>query len=192
MSNLVNLSVPSNLAHPFFFKEEKLKDIDLERYQLWNVDALDHFMYEIIYSNNEIAYKPWEHGDEILPILMDHWKKLDDRLGDHYQKRDVKSASPLMKKAIHTCISYVFWLNEKPIVLQDMSLAIMSSEFVPVNFAERFQFVLSRPNLYQSYKTIQQIMIELEKLYAKSIIKKQRRTKAKSAQLAPYGLEPTD
>ena len=37
---------------------------------------------------------------------------------------------------------------------------------LPVNFSERISFIVSRPQLYASYKALSEIMVELEKLIA--------------------------
>ena len=84
-------------------------------------------------------------------------------------------AAPLMEKAIHVCFSYLYWLNLKPVVLKDWSVQAEALEFVPVNFSERMAFALSRPGLYQSYKVIEQIMAELQKLAAIAQIRRRRK-----------------
>jgi hypothetical protein len=77
-----------------------------------------------------------------------------------------------MKKGIGLFLQFLFWSNDKQIaVLANTSLSLL--EVKPVNIDERLGFIISRPNLFHSYRQLSELMVEQEKLYAKkNIVKK--------------------
>ncbi|MGM9928189.1 MAG: YpoC family protein [Bacillus sp. (in: firmicutes)] len=172
-----NIKLPHSLEHSYFFSEQDV-ELDFSQLQLWNSNAVECFLYEIAYSVEMNSYRPWENGEIVIPQLIEEWKALRCELDELYQKRLAKKAAPLMKKGIARCVSILFWMNEKPVILKDVLIEVDRLEFRPVNVTERLEFILSRPHLYQSYKVLEQIMVELEKLLVRSQISKKRQKKS--------------
>lgn len=175
MKNISTFTIPDELNERAFFKEGTTVSVNPSEYTEWNVQGIFEFKYEILAFNGMASYLPWEHASEVLPDVLGEWGKINQELDILYAERNAKLAAPLMEKAIHICFSYLYWLNLKPVVLKDWGNQAEALEFVPVNFSERMAFALSRPGLYQSYKVIGQIMVELQKLAAKAQIRRMRK-----------------
>ena len=77
-----------------------------------------------------------------------------------------------MKKGIGLFLQFLFWSNDRPIsAIESTPLNLL--EIKPVNLEERLGFIISRPNLFHSYRQLSELMVEHEKLFAKNkIIKK--------------------
>lgn len=178
---MTKFMIPSNLKVDYFYGEEEFVEINPNLYKNWNIEALEQFSYEILFEQKIDCFKPWERVDEIFPYLLAEWKKIRKQLDELYKQRNVKEATSFMKKGLSLCIAIVFWSNNRPIILKDLIQEVDNLEFLPVNFSERLSFIVSRPNLYQSFKTLEQLMIELEKLFVTIQIKKQIMNQKKSS-----------
>lgn len=175
MSNEIKISLSQALNHPYFFRNIDEVTIDVAQYQQWNMSAVSGFMYELLTSQDIQCYHPWEHVKEVFTDVMKCWESLREQLDTLFQKRETSKVAPLMKQGISICFASLFWLNEKPTILNEWQKAIDELSYVPVNFVERMEFVLSRPNLYQSYKVLEQFMVEMEKLFVRSQILKKKK-----------------
>lgn len=175
MKNIITFSIPEELHDSAFFKEGTSVSIDPDDYEGWNAEGLHQFKYEILSFNGKASYLPWEHATHVLPKVLGEWERINQELAKLYEERNAKLAAPLMEKAIHICFSYLYWLNHKPVELKEWTKQTETFEFVPVNFSERMAFSLSRPGLYQSYKVVEQMMAELQKLAAKAEIRRRRK-----------------
>jgi hypothetical protein len=110
-------------------------------------------------------------ADQISNLLKE-WENSRDQLETLFRERKYKNAKVLMEKGITLFIQFLSWSNEVP-VRQDEPLTFTQYEFKPVNVEERLGFVISRPNLYHSYRQLSELMIEQEKLFMKrNILKK--------------------
>ena len=70
-------------------------------------------------------------------------------------------------------LSIVYWLNDKPVhSLNEMQVNTNKLEVQPVNFMERYSFIIKKPSNYHSYIQLAQLYIEIEKLYVKKMITK--------------------
>ena len=175
MSNEIKISMPQTLNHPYFFSNIEEVIIDATLYQQWNSKSASEFSYELLASQKVQCYHPWEHVKEVFADVVNDWKDIQAQLDELYQQRKTGQVGPLMKQGISICFASLFWLNEKPIILHEWQKAIDELPFVPVNFAERMEFVLARPNLYQSFKVLEQFMVEVEKLFVRSQILKKKK-----------------
>ena len=70
-------------------------------------------------------------------------------------------------------LSVVYWLNEQPVhSLNEMQINTNKLKVQPVNFMERYSFIIKKPSNYHSYIQLAQLYIEIEKLYVKKMITK--------------------
>lgn len=121
------------------------------------------------------AIKP-EIQEDIL-ALVEEWKIVQEQLEVLYRNRDQKNSLEGMKKGISLFIQFLFWTNEQPID-PNMPITLELLEVKPVNLEERLGFIISRPNLFHSYRQLSELMTEQEKLYAKNkILKKASKPK---------------
>jgi hypothetical protein len=115
---------------------------------------------------------PMENLDDSITLLVTEWEKVRIELELLYKNRDQKTTILGMKKGIGLFLQFLFWSNDKQIaVLEDTPLCLLKVK--PVNIDERLGFIISRPNLFHSYRQLTELMVEQEKLYAKKkIVKK--------------------
>jgi hypothetical protein len=110
--------------------------------------------------------------NEAITNLLEEWEKIKGQLEELFRERDQKRASEIMKKGISLFIQFLCWSNDTPVFL-DRPINSKQFEFKPVNLEERLGFIMSRPNLYHSYRQLSELMIEQEKLFVKrNILKK--------------------
>jgi hypothetical protein len=112
-------------------------------------------------------------NDEAISGLLADWNHVKAELEALYRERDQKNTIHGMKKGIGLFIRFLFWVNETEINLKDIG-PLERFESKPVNLDERLGFIIRRPTLYHSYRQLSEMMIELEKLYAKKNIVKKR------------------
>ena len=176
MNEKIIIDIPETLKHPLFFADNESTEIDVMDFQEWNSSAVEGLSYELLILAGIQCYQPWMHSEEIIPQLSEEWEQLKAELEELYKQRAVKEADPLMRKGIKLCIATLFWHNGQQITLNWDNLNEICSS-VPVNFAERMSFIMTRPNLYASFKVLSQIMIELKKIIAIDQIKRKRNQK---------------
>jgi hypothetical protein len=180
MNNFIQVIIPEHMKHPFFFDQMQYVTVDPALYQDWNIEGVRNFHFELLFNQTQSCYQPWLHSEEVVPALYKQSKTIMQELDELYKERNIKEAAPKMREIISICFACQFWQNDKPVILNSWEKAVNECIFKPVNFIERMNFILSRPTLYQSYKAIEQIMIELEKLYARIVIKKQLNERQKN------------
>ena len=163
---ILSVKIPKHLQHSLYMGNVDIIEIDSSKFQEWNEEGIYHLSYELLYEQNEQCFLPWENREEIIPKLFAQWRYLHEQLEALYKQRNVKEASPLMQNGIKLCIAIVFWHNNRPITCQHWDHLEKSGFSLPVNFSERISFIVSRPQLYASYKVLSEIMVELEKLIA--------------------------
>ena len=174
MNEKIVVHIPEQLKHPLYFHKTDRLEIDASAFQEWNSQAVEQLSYEMLTAIEHPCYQPWLQSEEIIPLLRREWEQLEVELEELYKRRAVKDAEPLMKKGIKLCIASLFWHNQQPITLNNWGNLEQICSSIPVNFAERMSFIMTRPSLYASFKVLSQIMIELKKVIAIDQIKRKR------------------
>ncbi|WP_042346467.1 YpoC family protein [Bacillus massiliigorillae] len=182
MMNVIKVELPTQLQSDLFFLNEQSLSVNVDKYLEWDIATLNVGFYEALYFNRVESFQPWTKSEVVIPDIMLAWKEKQVILADLYAKRAAKEATQHMKVSIKYALAALYYANEQPIILNDWQKHVEQLEHVPVNFTERMTFILSRPNLYQSFKALEQIMIELEKMYARITIKKQNVVRKKPSQ----------
>ncbi|MFE8702199.1 YpoC family protein [Cytobacillus sp. FJAT-54145] len=160
-----SIEVSAKLKHSFLFPDEYLD---------WANETENNFyvesplIYEVAFYNGIKALKPWE-TIEYIPVVLTEWKKVKLEIESKFEKRDAKGATLPMRVGIGLFLELLFWTNGQPVELNPI-IPLESLKIKPVNITERFAFILARPNLFHSYKQLAELMVEMEKLYVKSII----------------------
>jgi hypothetical protein len=104
-----------------------------------------------------------------ISVLLKNWNAIKDELGALYKNRDLKNTLGLMEKGIDLYIQFLFMSNERPVENPIPYHHLMCK---PVNLEDRLTFIQSRPNSYQSYRQLCEMMLEQEKIHVKQQIKK--------------------
>ncbi|HDR7781477.1 MULTISPECIES: YpoC family protein [Bacillus] len=129
-----------------------------------------YFIHDI-----ERQYEPWNEIENSIPVLLKVWKSKHEDIATLFRNRNKQEAEgPMILFAAHL-LSIVFWLNEQPVhSLNEMEAYTSKLEVQPVNFMERYSFIIKKPNNYHSYIQLAQLYIEIEKLYVKKMITKKK------------------
>ncbi|PAE43711.1 YpoC family protein [Bacillus sp. 7884-1] len=114
-----------------------------------------------------------ENVDQAISNLLSDWERIKVELEGLYRNRDQKSTLQGMKKGIGLFIQFLYWSNDRQINSKEPIL-INHLVITPVNLDERLAYILSRPNLFHSYRQLSELMTEQAKQYAKKNIVKKR------------------
>lgn len=129
-----------------------------------------YFIYDI-----EKQYEPWNEIENSIPVMLNVWKNKHGDIATLFRNRKKQEAEgPMILFAAHL-LSIVYWLNEQPVhSLNKIEDFTSELEVQPVNFIERYSFIIKKPNNYHSYIQLAQLYIEIEKLYVKKMITKKK------------------
>ena len=129
-----------------------------------------YFLFDI-----EKQYEPWNEMEMGIPTVLDMWKEEKEDISILFRDRKRKEArNPMIHFAAHL-LSVVYWLNGQPVPgLKDMKNKFDALQVKPINFMERYSYIIEQPNHYHSYIQLGRLYVEVEKLYAKKIIKKKK------------------
>jgi hypothetical protein len=114
-----------------------------------------------------------ENVDQAISNLLSDWERIKVELETLYRNRDQKSTLQGMKKGIGLFIQFLYWSNDRQINSKE-PVSINQLVITPVNLDERLAYILSRPNLFHSYRQLSELMTEQAKQYAKKNIVKKR------------------
>jgi tRNA nucleotidyltransferase/poly(A) polymerase len=114
-----------------------------------------------------------ENVDQAISNLLSEWERIKVELEILYRNRDQKSTLQGMKKGIGLFIQFLYLSNDRQVNSKEF-ISINLLEITPVNLEERLAYILSRPNLFHSYRQLSELMTEQAKQYAKKNIAKKR------------------
>ncbi|MED1566952.1 YpoC family protein [Bacillus paramycoides] len=164
------VEVPKTFRYlPFF--EEDVKSITYHTDQSFEEIIQNiYFIFDI-----EKQYEPWNELEKSIPAVLNTWKTKQDEIATLFRNRKKQEAEgPMILFAAHL-LSVVYWLNEQPVHgLNEMQVNTNKLEAQPVNFMERYSFIIKKPSNYHSYIQLAQLYIEIEKLHVKKIITKKK------------------
>ncbi|NHM29159.1 YpoC family protein [Neobacillus terrae] len=163
----IKIKIPDKLTNPFFFPEKEI----VIKVSPSGFDLNENFIYDILFFLGEERHRPWEHLNEALPILRKEWEKIKITLEELHTRRDKSNTLPAMKKGIGVFLQFLFWSNEKPVILKS-PIPFDSLVYKPVNVEERLGFIISRPGLFHSFIQLGELMEEQKKQNAIRAIKK--------------------
>lgn len=129
-----------------------------------------YFIFDI-----ERQYEPWNEIETTIPAMLNVWKNKQEEIATLFRNRKKQEAEgPMILFAAHL-LSVVYWLNEQPVhSLNEMQVNTNQLEVQPVNFMERYSFIIKKPGNYHSYIQLAQLYIEIEKLHVKKMITKKK------------------
>jgi hypothetical protein len=169
-NQIISLPLPTELDNPFFFPTKIIK---VEK----NTSMLltENFIYDALFYNGITSFKPWQNQADAFPHLIEEWEKVREQLEELHRNRDQKNTLNAMKKGIGLFLQLLFWSNDRPVMIKE-PISFYPLDCKPVNIEERLAFIISRPNLFHSFRQLSELMVEQEKAF----VKKSIRTKAKS------------
>lgn len=103
-----------------------------------------------------------------IHLLMEKWREVKAQLETLFKNREFKKTFSLMESGIELYIQFLLLANDQPLILQSIPYTELC--YKPINVQERLSFIQSRPNLYQSFRQLCELMVEQEKVFAKKTI----------------------
>ena len=107
-----------------------------------------------------------------IPLMLTEWENIKIDLSKQFQHRNQINTLIQMKKGIGLFIQILFWSNDITVKLIE-PFPWDELVFKPINLEERLGFIISRPQLFHSFRQLSELILEQEKLFAKiNILKK--------------------
>ncbi|WP_052353770.1 YpoC family protein [Neobacillus jeddahensis] len=115
---------------------------------------------------------------ETVENILREWEGIKAQIEPLFRERDHNNVKEWMEKGISIFKQFLCFTNEET-PSQSEQIPYHQFHFKPVNIEERLSFIISRPNLYHSYRQLSELMVEQQKQFVKStIIKKSSRPHA--------------
>lgn len=169
------LQVPVEMQCSLFFSETETV-VQVQEVQGWKeFDTCITFPYDISFFCGVEAYKPWEHVHEHIPHLLEKWKEVEESCRIYFIERQAKRALEPMREGIALFFMMLFWIHDKPVLLQDWPLHVDKLNIKPMNTVERLTFIMQGPARYHAFIQLSELFRELEKHYVKNQIKNRLR-----------------
>ncbi|MFI8705505.1 YpoC family protein [Bacillus sp. NPDC077411] len=159
------LEIPNHFQCIPFFEEETVIEYNAEK-SFGELLEETCFFFDI-----EQGYKPWNEIEMSIPTVLGLWKEQKEEISMLFRNRNKKEAKDPMVRFAGHLLSILHWMNGTPVgSLQDMKEQMERLEQKPVNFMERFLFIMKQPDHYHSFIQLTQLYEELEKLYVRVLI----------------------
>lgn len=162
---MIKVNIPVEIFHSFFYSE---KQITFNSEELSSFRSKVPFIHEIAYYTGIDSVKPWEDAKKYVPELFQAWNELQEEIKTLFDHRNNKDTLLPMKRGIGYLIELIFWTNGLPCNIQEFDFE--SLQLKPVNFSERLQFLIRRPNIYPSFAQLIELMEEQNKQYSKYLV----------------------
>jgi len=120
--------------------------------------------------------RDWTIGEEDINKILHHWNEnVKPLLLKYHSSRNSKQSLPWMIEGLSIFFCLLFWTNDAPVKLQKWENELDDLTLVPLNTKERVQFIMRHPVLHHSFIQLSELIVEMEKLYRKSLIIKKRK-----------------
>ncbi|MED1085891.1 YpoC family protein [Bacillus mycoides] len=164
------IEIPKEFRRVPFFKESANSITYHTDQSFEEIIQNTYFIFDI-----ERKYEPWNEIETSIPAVLNIWKSKHEEIAILFRNRKKQEAEgPMILFAAHF-LSVIYWLNEQPVhSLNEMQVNTNKLEVQPVNFMERYSFIIKKPSNYHSYIQLVQLYIEIEKLYVKKMITKKK------------------
>ncbi|WP_242142685.1 MULTISPECIES: YpoC family protein [unclassified Bacillus cereus group] len=164
------VEIPPEFQCEPFFKESETKIVYTCSQSFEELIQNTYFLFDI-----EQKYQPWRKVEKSIPAVLQMWADKKENLSKLFKERKRNEAKAPMVHFSAYLLSILYWMNEKRISsLKDIKQNTEKLKLQPVNFMERYTFIIEQPNHYHSYIQLTQLYIEIEKIYAKNMMIKKK------------------
>ncbi|ALC81384.1 MULTISPECIES: YpoC family protein [Bacillus] len=121
-----------------------------------------------LYYENQTDIKPWEHPCEYVPYLFDVWKMIKEKLLPDFDTRKSRGDKGLMLKGMVCLITSFYWIRGTHSETFDWD-EVSNKDFAvsPINWKERAEYILQKPNQFPAFVQLDELFIEMEKQFYK-------------------------
>jgi hypothetical protein len=130
------------------------------------LDQYPYFLYELTSEKT-----PWLEEKHGLPELLPVWEPLVAAVEKKHSQRqkDVKEETNALLALFFMAL---FWVNISPAAPAFWKQREAELNIKPINFGERFQFIVAQPYTYAAFRQLIELMTELRKAAAVNAIRK--------------------
>jgi hypothetical protein len=120
------------------------------------------------YDRNQAGMKPWNDPSEYVPYLFDAWKIIREKLLPYFDTRKARGDKELMLKGMICMITCFYWIEGCRSGTYDWNeLSNKDFKVAPINWKERAEFILQKPNQYPAFIQLDELFTEMEKQFYK-------------------------
>ncbi|OKL37961.1 YpoC family protein [Domibacillus mangrovi] len=130
------------------------------------LDQYPYFLYEITGENT-----PWLKEQHGLPELLPIWERLIAALEEKHRQRQ-KDVQEETNALLALFFMGLFWVNGSPAAPAFWKQREAELGIKPINFRERFQFIVASSYTYPAFRQLVELMSELRKAAAVNAIRK--------------------
>lgn len=130
------------------------------------LDQYPYFLYELTGEK-----KPWLKEQRGLPELLPIWERLIAAVEEKHRLRQ-KDTNEEMSALLALFFMALFWINGSPAAPVFWKQKEAEFGIKPINFRERFQFIVAGPCTYPAFRQLVELMTELRKAAAGNAIRK--------------------
>jgi len=160
--------VPKTFQHPLFFATDT---VDIETLQPFPM-MMKHVPFYYDMTNEE---KPWQQKERALPAVFQLWEEEKRELAPLFAKRQAKQAKDGIIRGVGYFLCALYWLNERPVEnVCCWEEEVLSLPLRPLNVVDRLSFIFARPSLHHSFIQLDELFIELTKLFYKQMVQQKR------------------
>lgn len=124
------------------------------------LDQFPYFLYELTGEKT-----PWLKEQHGLPELLPICERLIAAVEEKYRQRQ-KDVQEETNALLALFFMALFWVNGSPAAPAFWKQREAEFAIKPINFRERFQFIVVRPYTYPAFRQLVELMSELRKAAA--------------------------
>ncbi|MGY4690071.1 YpoC family protein [Salibacterium sp. K-3] len=154
--------IPDHLAASPFYNEALLN-----KTRLLENDA--PFKEEILWEHGLVDDPPWEHPLLYVPAVIQKWDDQYEFLEACFQRRQTKSARPVMINRTASLMCALSWMNRHRVPGAEadaFNAGAAQMNRMPSNVGGRLSFIIQRPAHHHSFMQLRSLYVECRKQFA--------------------------
>ncbi|MBW7649535.1 YpoC family protein [Anoxybacillus sp. ST4] len=160
--------VPHTFQHPLFFTTNFVAVPPLQPFPL----MMKHVPFYYDMTQEE---KPWQQKEQAIPAIFSLWEEEKKDLIPLFAARQPKQAKDAMVRGLSYFLCALCWLNGRAVNnVNGWEKEVESLLLRPLNVVDRLSFIFARPALHHSFVQLDELFIELTKLFYKQLAKQKR------------------
>lgn len=119
-----------------------------------------------LYFENQADIKPWKQPASYVPYLFDVWKMIKEKLLPDFTTRKSRGNIGLMLKGMVCLITSFYWVQGSRSETFDwQEISKKDFKVSPINWKERAEYILQKPNQFPAFVQLDELFIEMEKRF---------------------------
>ncbi|WP_088035622.1 YpoC family protein [Evansella clarkii] len=169
------VSVPPDFHLEPFYKAGDTAELKEDLHSIKEIWQNGYFLSDIafIYNKNGPLFTPWDNSEGVSKLAYGLWKEEGrQQLEDLFKVRNKTEARPLIIMYTAIYIQVMHWVNRQPVKsLQGVTETVSAFQYAPLNVSDRLQYIISSPNQFHAFITLNELYIESGKKWAVFLMK---------------------